>query len=617
VNWSTGEKTDSIQVDTGLFYVSISDQSGCPPSYDSIYIQGLPPLIYSLTISDSVVCSQELSTLTLSLSDGRPPYSAIWSDGQSGLSIEAMHGTYSVIIDDSSGCGPYYDTVTIGVVDSFYVDLSTPANNYTVCDSNDQVVLHANITGNNPPYLLNWSSGEITDSISVNPGKYTVEVTGALGCVCISDTFNLEVPEPMTISIAPPKPLICFGEDSALLNVDIEGGIAPYTIIWNGLENIVSIWAKEGPISVKVTDGSGCFKDSATADVERLSQPSKAEAGADQIICEAQDTIQLSGQYFNASYALWSGGLGEFYPSRKEPNAQYIPDSSERNSQKLKIQYITFTNTGCPPDSDQVELYLSQAPYLSVKGPTALCNDNDVFYYSAQKNKSIKYDWSVLGGEIFDRPSEHELFVQWDKENGLNRLKLTAIDSLGCRVSSAFSINFIDPPVAGFEIDDSNLELFQNIPISNYSDGDHNHYTWYQNGKATSSEVDFQTQFDQPGEIEVVLEVVDTLTRCFSQHAQVISLDFESLWEVPNAFTPNGDGINDGFKAFKKNIKQSHIQIFNRWGELVYESNEVEFSWDGTHKSEDSKLGVYTYIANASDIIGNTYSKSGVVSLIR
>jgi gliding motility-associated-like protein len=89
---------------------------------------------------------------------------------------------------------------------------------------------------------------------------------------------------------------------------------------------------------------------------------------------------------------------------------------------------------------------------------------------------------------------------------------------------------------------------------------------------------------------------------------------------VPNAFTPNGDGNNDLFEIYgnKKVWKELSISIFNRWGEKVFESNDIQFFWDGTYKGVLQNPGVYVYQLNLSYINGYFLPvQKGSLTLIR
>ena len=74
----------------------------------------------------------------------------------------------------------------------------------------------------------------------------------------------------------------------------------------------------------------------------------------------------------------------------------------------------------------------------------------------------------------------------------------------------------------------------------------------------------------------------------------------ESLLEVPNAFSPNGDGINDEFRVVFKSLKTYNIVIFNRWGRVVYKSNDPSKGWDGKIGRNVAASGTYYYVIEAT-----------------
>ncbi|NNF02547.1 MAG: gliding motility-associated C-terminal domain-containing protein [Bacteroidia bacterium] len=85
---------------------------------------------------------------------------------------------------------------------------------------------------------------------------------------------------------------------------------------------------------------------------------------------------------------------------------------------------------------------------------------------------------------------------------------------------------------------------------------------------------------------------------------------------VPSAFTPNGDGINDVFGAYGEALLNFNMQIWNRWGQLLFESTDATARWDGSYKGEKVPEGTYVYIINARGADGTPNSKSGEVLLL-
>lgn len=94
-------------------------------------------------------------------------------------------------------------------------------------------------------------------------------------------------------------------------------------------------------------------------------------------------------------------------------------------------------------------------------------------------------------------------------------------------------------------------------------------------------------------------------------------------WYIPNAFSPNNDGINDVFRPFtgtECQISDYTIRIFNRWGSLVFESNNIETAWDGTFRNQPAPQGVYLYaIQYTAETNGRSrvFVQSGEITLLR
>jgi gliding motility-associated-like protein len=87
---------------------------------------------------------------------------------------------------------------------------------------------------------------------------------------------------------------------------------------------------------------------------------------------------------------------------------------------------------------------------------------------------------------------------------------------------------------------------------------------------------------------------------------------------IPNVFTPNGDGTNDVFNAGAiRNVTSLNILIFNRWGENIFQSNNLNFAWDGQYQSQKCPAGVYFWVVQYIDINGNKHDLSGTVTLLR
>ncbi|MBP9884156.1 MAG: gliding motility-associated C-terminal domain-containing protein, partial [Chitinophagales bacterium] len=86
---------------------------------------------------------------------------------------------------------------------------------------------------------------------------------------------------------------------------------------------------------------------------------------------------------------------------------------------------------------------------------------------------------------------------------------------------------------------------------------------------------------------------------------------------IPNAFTPNGDGLNDFFQVHSLNVATFDCKVFNRWGQLVFYTSDVDEGWDGNFNGKKEQSGAYVYLVNVTYLDGKSDSRKGNVTLIR
>lgn len=100
-------------------------------------------------------------------------------------------------------------------------------------------------------------------------------------------------------------------------------------------------------------------------------------------------------------------------------------------------------------------------------------------------------------------------------------------------------------------------------------------------------------------------------------YSNVVEIKFEGEIHLPNVFTPNGDGNNDFFAAKGKFIKEFKLTVFNRWGEVVYSSNQMENGWNGMYEGTHALADAYAYLVEATDLWGKSIIKRGSVTLLK
>ncbi|HLW39078.1 MAG TPA: gliding motility-associated C-terminal domain-containing protein, partial [Brumimicrobium sp.] len=191
-----------------------------------------------------------------------------------------------------------------------------------------------------------------------------------------------------------------------------------------------------------------------------------------------------------------------------------------------------------------------------------------------------------------------------------------------CPSFSVVELTVIEQPSVGISANPTQGNSPLTVDFTNHSIGGDN-YTWYfEEGSSLSNNNDFLTYtFYEEGTYVVFLigEAGDGMCTDTSTIEIIVQAE-EMVYEFPNVFTPNNDFINDNFQfVHHKNIESLEIIILNRWGNLVFESNEINFKWDGTVLDSGTECvdGTYFYKANIKNSAGKVVQEHGYVRLVR
>ncbi|MFN7014039.1 MAG: gliding motility-associated C-terminal domain-containing protein, partial [Bacteroidia bacterium] len=170
-----------------------------------------------------------------------------------------------------------------------------------------------------------------------------------------------------------------------------------------------------------------------------------------------------------------------------------------------------------------------------------------------------------------------------------------------------------------------------NVTVLNNSTNATNFIWDFGNGQTGNTPGVGQTQtitYNDFGDYEIILIAYDGQPRCADTVSVKVKVDGKSALIMPNIFSPNGDGSNDVFKPIPydkdakpdgtRNITEYSLQIFDRWGNMVFETNDFSTGWDGKRKNgSQASDGVYYWIVNATGIDNQSYTLKGNVTLLR
>jgi gliding motility-associated-like protein len=150
------------------------------------------------------------------------------------------------------------------------------------------------------------------------------------------------------------------------------------------------------------------------------------------------------------------------------------------------------------------------------------------------------------------------------------------------------------------------------------SKGNNLAYEWDFGGDGRAFEMNPLHTYQLAGTYQNILHVVNEVSGCDDTSEPQEIIVYESDLQVPNVFTPNGDGVNDEFRVAYRSIKTYRIDIFNRWGRKVYSSTNPALGWDGRIGKGEAAPGVYFYVIEAEGFIKEErYKLHGTITLIR
>ncbi|MFH2095702.1 MAG: gliding motility-associated C-terminal domain-containing protein, partial [Bacteroidota bacterium] len=500
--WSQASVTDTISdLLPGTYYLTITDDHMC--TYLDSAIIGEPTLLeFTVDITDVSCNGFSDGEATALPTGGIGPYTYIWSNGDTTVTSAGLPAnTYFVTVYDNNLCSAI-DSIKIQqptqLVDSMS---SVEVTCYGFSDGEATVFA----SGGTPPYFYDWSTTDTISSISgLFAGWYYITVTDTNNCVI---TDSIEVLQPPLLVVADSVwDVLCYGESTGIIFMDVTGGTPPYTYTWfDGSSGSIHDSLPEGKYHVSVTDANGCFHLETNIVVN---QPFD-------LVISMNFISPLCFGYADGSISTTvSGGVlpYQYYWSDSSTNANHTGTTAG-------FYGVTVTDDNGCTERDTITV---TEPDLLV-----ILDSTYIFQYEGF------IDLDITGGTF---PYEYD----WSNEE-------TTEDLTGL-ISGTYQVTVTD------------------------------------------------------------------FNGCLAEGEYIIDIPFV----IPSLFTPNGDGYNDTWEITNlKAYGDLSIQIYNRWGDLVYEFEGSGFEyddnrWDGTYNSSKLPMGSYVYIIDLKN--GNT-PYSGTVML--
>lgn len=559
--WSNGVNTNTVLVNPSITTnYSVIVSSGLCSDTSNFMVTVLPSPIANITGNDSICNGQ---SALLSVSGGT---TVIWSNGAttSTINVNPLTTTnYSVSVSNGACADTAYTTITVLPIPNANI-----SGNDSIC-SGQSTVLTASGGSN-----YNWSSGANTNTVSLNPNNSTnYSVIVSNGNCSDTASFLLKV-FPVPVASISGADSICLMQSTILT----AGGIGNYT--WSNFGTSFNTIIVTPTVNTTYTliVNNGVCSDTAQKIVIVNPLPNALISGTNSICSGQSTTLIASG---GTGYSWSNGGVN--------PSISISPTSTTNYS-------VLVTNSfGCQSTA-YTTVFVIPIPFVSISGDTVICA-NDLLILTANGVGNFLWNTGENSSSINTNPSNNTTYV------------VTASNSCG---NDMDSILVIVNPLPNVVVSNDTSILINNT-ISLFVSGGEN-YAWLPAGLAcnTCSVISVS-----PNTTTVYTVNVSNNYGCsVSKEIRVIvEDDFEVF--IPDIFSPNGDGQNDVLYVRGLGIKDLNFKIYDRWGEKVFESNDISKGWDGTYKGTPLNNAVFVYDLKANLINGATINKHGDVTLVK
>jgi gliding motility-associated-like protein len=569
--WSNNAITSTITVNqSGTWWVKVKNSFDCEKT-DTIVVNLIPYPQVTLVPAEDTVCSGD--TLVIKAISSIPNSTFSWSTGSPADSIIVAPGTLStyIVTVTNQGCATI-DTAIIHTKPQPNPYIT--ATKYMMCDG-DTTILMANTLY--PMSGFQWSSGQTTQSITVAPSASTTyHVTLSLNG-CIQDTsVVIEVnPVPqVNLNAAPIQ--VCLGDSTEITAVSSVWGTQ---FSWStGQTGNKIVNYPQTPVNISVIGTVNGCTGYDTVHIQTKPVPDVQVAVSQNPICMGDTVVMTATSTLAGCSFIWSTGA--------------VTAQISETPWFGTVYMVIATLNGCYIDTTFV-VDVNPRPVLTISPtPVDLCIGDQAVITVTSDLPGTSFSWNngMTGSPITFTPASSSVLGVTGAVNGCEQTDWVAVN--------VHPYPTVDLGPDSYICDKETITL---QPAGNYA-----LLTWW------DGTTGMQKSIYEPG----TYWVTAGLQQC-SASDTVTYLECPSL-VVPNAFTPNGDGLNDEFYPVHKTLDIKSIHIYNRWGAQIFYTINPTDRWDGTINGKPCPEGVYFYVIRYYNPMINIHQeKGGAVHLLR
>jgi gliding motility-associated-like protein len=595
VEWGNGNNSlISENLTCGLYPLTVTDANGC--SNTAIFGLQCPSVMeVNLTTTSNlngynVSCPEsEDGAAIATIQNGNLPYSFEWSSGATDISASNLvAGMNSLVVTDHSGCSvtAFVELTAPVSMELIPTVLSDYEGSAVSCiDATDGIASIA-VNHGNIPYFFSWQNGETgAQAIALNAGENIVTVTDATGCIIETivdlSTYEISISDEI-VSNYNGAAISCHNaSDGAIQANVVAGATSPpnVTYIWNtGNENALLENISAGTYTITVTNIFGC-----TATAESTIEAPTPVQGL------AMATSDYNG--FNISINGSSNGIAEVIPNGGTAPYAVLWGNGETDFENeylpAGMQNASITDlNGC---TGQVSIELNQPTVL--QGYADVLSDyngQDITCIGNKDGKAIALGSGAVPPYTY--AWSNNIFLDSTDQLDVGTHQVTVTDANGATFSTEVTL---------YEPDPIELEL-QSTAATNPGDGT---VAVAARGGTTPFNFVWNDPRARSGETIDLLEAgwyrvtATDANNCQEEAVIEVAKSLEILCIKKNiVITPNGDGRNDFLTLDCIHLFNNNLEIYDRWGNLVFQAVDYNGSWNGLKKNKQVPDGGYYYL---------------------
>jgi len=601
-------------ISAGTYNIVLQDANGCQATGTETVNE--PPLLEFNTITaiDATCNSYCDGSIELDVVGGSAPYSYNWVQGVAGTTDNIANslctGNYDFIVTDDNGC-QISDLAFIDQPDS--VEITNIVSSNVVCNGDCDGSIEITAPTGAQYSIDNGATFQASNVFNnLCDGDYDIVVEDNVGCL-VEDNANIWQPNPLTLQLTDDT-TVCYGLNYQLVAIG-EGGVQPYTFTWSQgttTEDTLDIVAQNtDTYTVDIVDDNGCTvpQQSVTVTVIPLLD---IEVLADTTICpNGEATFVATGVDGLPGYDyVWSNGdTGSTITVSTDQPATYT---------------ATVTDQCQDNASADVVVNIHDLPEVSFEADNLVgCVPQEITFTNTTPTNQVGTNcfWTINGQDI---AGCDEITYEFNSPFCYD-VTLTVESPEGCTNSVTYDeyICIDGDPIASFSFSPDDLTVVNNTTDLINTSVNATEYVWTIDGQGTTNEVNPTVVFDyiqQAQDVTVCLQAISEYG-CTDEVCADITINDEFAIYVPNTFTPDDDEYNQFFTPQlppSVDLQEYQLIIFNRWGEVLFESFNYKVGWDGKYGGNLVKDG--TYIWQIKLIEGSSNNErfyTGHVNIIR